>query len=389
MGGAPWFWQRIPVQRRKRIALFVAAAILVGTTLWAARSVLGLYMIGLLLAYILAPLVGLIQRGLEWSARTTHLRFLAKAARSLAILLSYLLVVGLIAGFIALVVPIVSKEAQQLWDAREAIWGKLTEWWEDAFARYQLLPDRVQTQIDDALQDLSTFITTAFQQAIKGSVTAISYTTSLVLGATIVPFWTYFLLRDYAQLRHSLNDSLPDAIQADVRSVAKMLDRTIGAYLRGQILLMAIMGVLQTIVLTILGVDYALLLGVLAGLLEIVPSIGPTIAAVPAVLIALARSPGLALLTAGSAVLVQQVENSFIVPRVLGRTIGLHPVVMMVMLVVGTEIAGLPGLVLAPILTAVLRDVYRYLAFRFADEPQTPERALALAMERGTPPVKV
>ncbi|MCU0520100.1 MAG: AI-2E family transporter [Anaerolineae bacterium] len=389
MGSTPWFWQRIPAQRRKRIVLFAAAATTVGATLWAARSVLGLYMIGLLLAYILAPLVGAIQRGIEWTARKVHLRFLGRAARSLAILLSYLLVVGLIAGFIALVVPIVSREAQQLWAARDAIWGQLTEWWEDVFARYQLLPDRVQMQIDDALRDLSTFITTAFQQALKGSVTAISYTTSLVLGATIVPFWTYFLLRDYAQLRRSLHDSLPDAIQSDVRSVAKMLDRTIGAYLRGQILLMAIMGVLQTIVLTIVGVDYALLLGVLTGLLEIVPSIGPTLAAVPAVLIALADSPGLALLTAGAAVLVQQVENSFIVPRVLGRTIGLHPVVMMVMLVVGTEIAGLPGLVLAPILTAVLRDVYRYLAFRFADEPQTPERALDLAMERGAPPVKV
>mgnify|MGYP001223847976 FL=1 len=63
--------------------------------------------------------------------------------------------------------------------------------------------------------------------------------------------------------------------------------------------------------------------------------------------------------------------------------------VMMVMLVIGTEIAGFAGLVLAPILTAVLRDVYRYLAYRFADEPQTPERALTLALERGTAPIRI
>ncbi len=205
----------------------------------------------------------------------------------------------------------------------------------------------------------------------------------------IVPFWTFFLLRDYAHLRQSLYQSLPETLQADVRSVSQMLDRPIGAYLRGQILLMGIMGVLQTLVLTILGVDYSLLLGALAGLLEIVPSIGPTVAAVPAVLIALARNPGLALLTAGAAILIQQVENSFIVPRVLGRTIGLHPVVMMVMLVIGTEIAGFAGLVLAPILTAVLRDVYRYLAYRFADDPQTPEAALALALERENAPIRI
>lgn len=389
MGAGPWFWQRIPVQRRKRIVLFAAATTAVLTTLWAARSVLGLYLIGLLLAYILAPVVSGIEAGINWTARAIRLRFLARMARSLAILLSYLLVAAVIAGFIALVVPIITREAQQLWSARDGIWDTLTEWGEDIFQRYQLLPDRVQVQIDETLRNLSAFVTDAFQQALKGSFTAISYTTSLVLGVTIVPFWTYFVLRDYVKLRRSAYESLPDAIQADVRSVIRMLDRTIGAYLRGQILLMVIVGVLQTVVLTVLGVDYALLLGALTGLLEIVPSIGPTLAAVPAVLIALTKSPGLALLTGGAAILVQQLENSFIVPRVLGRTIGLHPVVMMVMVVIGTEIAGLPGLVLAPILTAVLRDVYRYLAYRFADEPHSPDRALALALERGAAPVKI
>ena len=82
--------------------------------------------------------------------------------------------------------------------------------------------------------------------------------------------------------------------------------------------------------------------------------------------------------------LIQNIENSFIVPRVLGQSVGLHPVVMMVMLVVGTEIAGLPGLILAPILTAMLRDVYRYLAYRFADEPARPSEALTQVLEGGT-----
>ncbi len=108
--------------------LFALAAITVGLTLWAARSVLGLYIVGLVLAYILAPLVGAVQRGIEWLARVTRLKFLGKAARSLAILISYLAVAALIAGFIALVVPIINREAQQLWAGRNAIWGKLTEW---------------------------------------------------------------------------------------------------------------------------------------------------------------------------------------------------------------------------------------------------------------------
>ena len=116
------------------------------------------------------------------------------------------------------------------------------------------------------------------------------------------------------------------------------------------------------------------MLGVVAGALEIVPNIGPTIAAIPAILLALTISPIRALITAVACNMIQNVENSMIVPRILGRSLGLHPVVMMVMLVVGTEIAGFPGLILAPILTAVSRDIYRYLGYRFAEEPLAPAR---------------
>jgi len=371
------FWHQIPIQRRKRIALFTAAMLAVLLTLWEARTVLGLYVIGLILAYVLEPGVNAVQRGIRWLGNKTRLRFLARRARSVSILISYLLLIAAVAGFISLVVPIVLREAEQLWAAREGIWKQISAWFEQILQQYELLPDRVRLQIDEAVRDLSSFVTRAFQQAIQGTFTAISYTTSIVLGITIVPFWTFFLLRDLDLIRDSINRMLPGVIREDLSSILRMLDHTIGGYLRGQIGLMIIIGVMQTIVLTLLGLQYALLLGVLAGILEIVPNIGPTIAAIPAVLVALTQSPGLALVTALVCILIQAVENSFIVPRVLGRSVGLHPVVMTVMLVVGTEIAGLPGLVLAPILTAVLADVYRYLAYRFADTPYPPSDALA------------
>ncbi len=377
MDGWLGFWHRIPIQRRKRIALLTATMLAVFLTLWAARSVLGLYMIGLILAYVLAPAVKALQRGIEWLGNKTRLRFLARGARGVSIIISYLLLIAAVVGFISMVVPIVLREAEQLWEAREVIWKQMSTWFEQVLRQYELLPDRVRLQIDDAVRDLSSFVTRAFQQAIQGTFNAISYTTSIILGITIVPFWTFFLLRDIDLIQESIHRMLPGSIRDDLGSILHMLDHTIGGYLRGQIGLMIIIGVMQTIALTLLGLEYALLLGVFAGILEIVPNIGPTIAAVPAILVALTQSPGLALVTAVVCILIQNIENSLIVPRVLGRSVGLHPVVMMVMLVVGTEIAGLPGLVLAPILTAVLRDVYRYLVYRFADTPYQPADALA------------
>lgn len=378
------FWHRIPNQKRKRIVLFAVSVAVVFATLWAARSVLGLYLIGLILAYILAPVVDAIQRAIDWVGGKTHLNFLHRVARSLGIVLSYLLLIALAAGFVSMVVPIVVREAEQLWAAREGIWAQVSVWFERVVEQYELLPERVRMQIDDALRDLSSFVTQVIQQALQGTFNAISYTTSVVLAITIVPFWTYFLLRDYDRIRASLHRTLPRAIRDDVGSILKMLDHTVGGYLRGEIVLMIVVGIMQTIAMTLLGLDYALLLGVIAGLLEIVPNIGPTLAAIPAIIVALTRSPGLALLTAVVANLIQNVENSFIVPRVLGQSVGLHPVVMMVMLVVGTEIAGLPGLILAPILTAMLRDVYRYLTYRFADVPSRPQEALEQVLAGGT-----
>lgn len=381
-GGVLGFWFQIPVRRRWRIILFSATVTLVFAVLWTARSVLGLYLIGFLLAYILAPIARAIEHGLCWLAVKSRLRFLGRAARSISIVLGYLIFLGVIAGFVALVIPVVVREAQQLWAARDIIWFQVSKWGAEVIEMYDRLPPQVRLQIDAAMRNLTSVATTAIQQALRGTFSAISYTTGVVLAVIVIPFWTFFLLRDYDTIREDIYRLLPTALRDDVRSIFQMLDHTIGSYLRGQVVLMLTIGAMQTLALTLLGVDYALLLGVLAGLLEVIPNVGPTVAAVPAVLVALMRSPGLALLTVVVANLIQNIENAWIAPRVLGSSLGLHPVIMMAVLVVGTEIGGLPGLLLAPILTAMLRDLLHYLTCRFADTPYSSEEALARVLAR-------
>jgi predicted PurR-regulated permease PerM len=378
------FWHRIPIQRRKRIVLFALAVILVLLVFVAARMVLGFYAVGLLLAYLLAPVVRLFERAIEWFATKIRFGLLRRMARSLAILLSYLVLLAVLVGFVSMVVPIVSREGRQLWETREGIWDQATDWFEDIAAQFEVLPPWVQVEIERAIDDLTAYVTQIVRQAVQGTVVAVQYTFAIVLAITIIPFWTYFLLLDYGKLRDSMYASFPSGIRADLQQVMRLVDRTIGGYLRGQLVLMVVVGVMQAGGMALIGVPYALVLGVIAGVLEVVPSIGPTVAAIPAIMVALTISPWLALLAAGVARLVQMLENSFIVPRVLGESVGLHPVVMMVMLVVGAELGGLPGLILAPVLTAVLRDIYRYLAHRFGDEPCTPEEAAYRAIQDET-----
>jgi predicted PurR-regulated permease PerM len=161
-----------------------------------------------------------------------------------------------------------------------------------------------------------------------------------------------------------------------VRCIFGILDGLLSSYLRGQLILCVLVGVMATISLVILGVDLALLLGTFAGIFELIPILGPYLGAVPAVLIALLKQPILAVWVALSFFAIQQIENLFLVPRIAGNAVRFHPAVVMVIVVVGAEVAGVWGMLLGVPLAAMVRDVSRYLYLRTTDRGATPEMAM-------------
>jgi len=373
---ASWPWRRI-----QRLLLVLLTAGLVIAILSAARRVLPPYLAGLAAAYVLVPVVNRIALGLARLARRLRLRVLGRSARPLAVLVTYLLLIGVLAGVIAVLIPMLTDQAVRLWNARLSIWERINVWTEQILAQYQLLPPEWQAQADKVLGDLNARAMAIIQRALQGTVFVISYTVSLILGILIIPFWVFFILKDYQQLQKALLDSIPHLIRPDFQCVALITDRILGAYLRGQLLLGLIIGSVTTIGLSIMGVNYALVLGVIAGLFELIPNIGPLLGAIPAVLVALAQRPSLALAVAIFALVIQQMENLFLTPRVVGSSLRLHPAVVMFVLIVGSELGGLVGLFLAPLLAALGRDVFRYLYYRLQDQPLTPEQAFARVWE--------
>jgi len=121
---------------------------------------------------------------------------------------------------------------------------------------------------------------------------------------------------------------------------------------------------------------FALVLGLIAGIFEILPYVGPILGAIPAIVVALLADPWSALWVAIAFFGIQQVENLVLVPRISGESVKLHPAMVMVVLVVGNELAGFWGMLIAVPVTAVLRDVFKYLYLRFLDEPLNPEEAM-------------
>jgi predicted PurR-regulated permease PerM len=165
--------------------------------------------------------------------------------------------------------------------------------------------------------------------------------------------------------------------------VIKTVERDFGQWVRGQLLLGLAVGVGTFIGLIVLSQffpvfgQYAVLLSVIAGLLELVPIIGPIISAVPAVLLGATESPAAILAAIGLYFIVQQTENNFLVPKIQGNAVQLHPAVVVFAIIIGGSLAGLLGAILALPMTAAFRDVVRYLFRRLS--PEEP-KALALSL---------
>lgn len=369
-------WRRIPLSRRKQMILVLVALLILGLVIWTARMVLIPYVFGLVLAYVLAPLIRFFERGFLWLSRRRYLSFLRRAARGLAIGLVYLLVLATLVGFFSVFVPVLIEQGKALWASRDTIWAYISRLSEDVLEQYRLLPEQVRVQIDENLTKFGAQVGKIVQQAVGGTAVVISYTFSLVLAILIIPFWTFYMLLDSHKLGQTFVRSIPISIREDVLKVVTLIDAVFSSYLRGQLLLGLIIGSISTIFFGIAGVQFALILGVIAGLFELIPNIGPILGAIPAILVALAQNPTLALVIAIYAVVIQQVENIFITPRVLGRSVQLHPVLVMVVLVIGSELGGLIGLFLAPVTTAVFRDLFRYVYFRLEEIPLSPREAL-------------
>jgi predicted PurR-regulated permease PerM len=170
---------------------------------------------------------------------------------------------------------------------------------------------------------------------------------SNILSVVAVLIFTFYLLL----IREKLDDFLAFFFgEGKVKEITRLFDKLelrLGGWARGEIILMLLVGLLNFIGLTLLGIPFALPLAILAGLLEIIPMLGPFFAAVPAVLIALSISPIMAVAVAALAFLVQQLENYVFVPKVMEKSVGVNPLVTLIALSIGFKLLGVVGAIIS------------------------------------------
>jgi predicted PurR-regulated permease PerM len=360
----------------------MALALLVGGMLWASRQVLLPYILGLVLAYLLFPLVNWLDRHMPKHLQEWHV------ARPLSILLTYLLVIVLMGGLIAFFVPLIIEQVNILIENWPALSQRVQDWGTQGWGWYNRAIDTIESvsptwkeTIQNGLENLATEIINGVQQGVVATVRTLSSTISFVIGLVVIPFWLFYILHDESQVKAGVMGVLPSQLRADALCMARLTDDVLSAYIRGQLLLCVFVGGLATIALAIIGVPFALLLGLIAGILEALPYVGPILGAIPALVVALLSNPGSAIWVAVAFFAIQQVENLLLAPRIAGGSVKLHPALVMVVLVIGNELAGFLGMLVAVPVTAMIRDIFKYLYLRFQDEPVPAEEALGTIRE--------
>lgn len=177
-----------------------------------------------------------------------------------------------------------------------------------------------------------------------------------ILAVLVISF---YLLVSKERLHNSIVSFSPKRSQEKIRSVIIQIENNLGAWVRGQILLSFAIGFATWTALMVLGLPFALPLAVLAGILEIVPTIGPIISSVPAIIVALSISPATALLVIAIYLVIQALENNILVPKIMQNAVGLNPIIIIVGIMIGSNLLGVLGALLAVPFISTLVILFR------------------------------
>lgn len=328
-----------------RIAIMLGAAAFIVCFLWLVRGGLYPFIIAFFLAYLLNPAVSWLER--------------RGMGRALAILTVYLALFSVLILAGGRLLPLIIRELESFGRDLPQMTVKVEELLQAFQWQYQnsALPLSMRTAIDNSLVTLQGHA----QGFVARVVAAILELLSHIIGLVISPILAFYLLHDWHEIGTELLRIVPGRWRHELGHLLRDLDKVLAGVIRGQLTIAVIVGILISGGLYILDVRYALIIGILAGMLDIIPYFGAFIGATPAVTVALLDSPLLALKVAGLFFIVHQLEGTIIGPRILGDNVGLHPLTVIFFLFIGEEMAGLLGMLLGVPLAAVAKVLLSHL----------------------------
>lgn len=325
--------------------LFLFGLLAVGLFLFVVRAALPPFLYAGIITYLLAPPVEELER------RGTP--------RVLAILLLYAAVGGALVLLITCLVPILVGElnafAEKLPVYTAQVQG-LVRWFQENYAHAEL-PASIRQVLDETISRSEQVLLAYTRSAAQIAFSLLSHALSLV----IAPVLAFYMLRDLKLIKQTVAGFLKEPARTEVFSPLHEIDRVLSGFVRGHLLVALIVGMLSFLGLTFLRIDFALIIGLVAGLFDIIPYFGAVIGALPAVTVALLESPLKAFYVIILFLVIHQIESTIVSPKIIGQRVGLHPLVVIFALLVGGNAAGIVGLLLAVPITASAKALLLYL----------------------------
>ncbi len=359
---------RVRLSAQSKRLLLVGLAVAVLLFVWAVRDILAIFVLAVLFTYLLLPAVERLER-------------LTRLPRGLVVGLVYVVLLALVVGPLAMAAPRILRQVQATSVDLQAMSQRAYELAAQRgvlrFGEIEVRPSDIYNQVQGAFQALVSYLTARTAGLVVGVISGLGL-------AVLVLVIAFYLLRETPRFSQWVLSVTPPGYQQDMQRMLGEVHGVFGTFLRGQLLLMLSIFLMTALALSVVGLRHALPLALIAAFLEIIPIIGPIVAAVPAVVIAVFQEPTpfslssmtYALLIVGVYVLIQQTENHLLVPNIIGRSVDLHPAAVIFAVLAGATIGGLLGVFLAAPVAAGLRIVGRFIVQLLLDQgPAAPEPA--------------
>lgn len=308
------------------------------------------------ITYLLFPVVeGLHNRGIP---------------RTVSILSIYLLFFGGIGFGLYKLFPQIIKQLKDLSENLPYLMNTYRGWIEEIDVQTEHFPDEIHTRIEQGINGIENVINqiiSSFLDFVKNGLL-----NSLFLFA-LIPLLVFYMLKDIGLFKKEIWYITPRKWRRSGIELLKDIDESLGNYIRGQLLVCLIIGVIATAGFWVAGISYPLILGTIIGITNIIPYFGPIIGAIPAVIVASTISIKMVIIIVIIIFLLQFLEGNILSPLIVGKSIHMHPVVIIIALLVGEEIGGVMGLILAVPVLAILRIVITHIKLNYENQSQGRE----------------
>ncbi|WP_199617312.1 AI-2E family transporter [Paenibacillus alkalitolerans] len=306
------------------------------------KTVLMPFIIAVIISYVLNPVVNLLNE--------------RNVPRTVAILLIYTIFILTITVIVMNLIPMFVTQLNELNEHLPEFTMKAQSLMH-GLNQNSLLPESVRIGIQDAIVQAERQLA----QTITDFIGRIGATLNVVFIAFIVPFLVFYILKDFQLIEKTVLTFVPSNHRKRTIRLLTDIDKALGNYIRGQFIVCVIIGIFAYIGYWLIGIPYPLLLAAIVGIFNIIPYVGPFFGAAPALVVASTVSLQMMLLVALVNLICQALEGNVVSPQVVGRTLHLHPLVIIFVLLVGGEIGGIFGMILAVPLFAVGKVIFHHI----------------------------